>query len=187
MGHKIITWLDNEVRYRCTTPAYGDQSRPADRTDEQVIERVLTKLRNHYGLSSDHEFHLIENEDLNSKVTECQGSTFRYGSWNSVGAWEMDTDGLPKVNIEKARAVHMDHIREARNVELEKLDVPYMRAVEAADTDEQANISTQKQTLRDIPETFDLEGYTTPATLKDAWPDELESVQHYAETEDIYY
>ena len=73
----------------------------------------------------------------------------------------------------KARVVHMDHIREARNVELEKLDVPYMRAVEAADTDEQTNISNQKQTLRDIPQTFDLEGYTTPATLKDAWPDEL--------------
>ena len=85
----------------------------------------------------------------------------------------MDTDGRPKVDMPKARIVHMDHIREARNVEIEKLDVPYMRAVEAADTEEQASISTQKQTLRDIPETFDLEGYTTPATLKDAWPDEL--------------
>jgi len=56
---------------------------------------------------------------------------------------------------------------------LEKLDVPYMRAMEAADTEEQEKISAQKQTLRDIPETFDLETFTTPTTLKDAYPDEL--------------
>ena len=187
MTYKIITWLDNEGRYRCTTPAYNDKKRPDDRTDEQLIEIVIAKLKNQYGLPNDHEFNLIDNDELNERVNECQGSTFRYGSWNSVGAWEMDTDGRPKVDMPKARVVHMDHIREARNVELEKLDVPYMRAVEAADTDEQTNISNQKQTLRDIPETFDLEGCTTPESLKDAWPDELESVQHYAETKDIFY
>lgn len=175
MGNKIITWLDNDGNYRSTTPAYNDRKRPDDRTDEQLIEIVITKLKNHYGLADDHEFHLVEEDDQIARVAELEGNTFRYGGFETghPGAWEMDTDGRPKIDMPKARVVHMDHIREARNVELEKLDVPYMRAVEAADTDEQTNISNQKQTLRDIPQTFDLEGYTTPATLKDAWPDEL--------------
>ena len=179
MGHKIITWLDGDGNYRSTTPAYNDKARPDDRTDEQLIEIVLTKLRNHYGLAEDHEFHLVEESEYLTKVTELEGSEFRYGGVDTghVGAWEMDTDGSPKIDMPKARIVHMDHIREARNVEIAKLDVPYMRAVEAADTEDQTNISNQKQTLRDIPETFDLEGYTTPATLKDAWPEELEGVK----------
>jgi hypothetical protein len=179
MGHKIITWLDDDGNYRSTTPAYNDKASPADRTDEQLIEIVLTKIRNHFSLADDHEFHIVEDSEYLAKVTELEGSEFRYGGVDTghSGAWEMDTDGRPKIDMPKARIVHMDHIREARNVEIEKLDIPYMRAVEAADTEEQASISTQKQTLRDIPTTFDLEGFTTPATLKNAWPDELEGAK----------
>ena len=48
-----------------------------------------------------------------------------------------------------------------------------MRAVEAEDTLEQARVAARKQTLRDIPQTFDLAKYRTPATLKAAWPTDL--------------
>jgi len=118
---------------------------------------------------------MVENEDQITRLAECAGTLFRYGddATGQTGAWEMDTDGRPKVNIVKARVVQMDRIRKVRDAELEKLDVPYMRAMEAADTEEQEKISAQKQTLRDIPETFDLETFTTPTTLKDAYPDEL--------------
>jgi hypothetical protein len=76
------------------------------------------------------------------------------------------------VNMTKARAIHLEEIRKVRNAELVKEDVTFMRAVEAGDTDTQATIATKKQTLRDIPQTFDLTT-DTPEELKAKWPDEL--------------
>jgi len=87
--------------------------------------------------------------------------------------WEWESDAVA-VNMTKARALHMDVIRKARDIELAKLDVPWMQAVEAGNTSDQATIATQKQTLRDIPTTFDLTtGVDTPDQLKARWPTEL--------------
>ena len=78
------------------------------------------------------------------------------------------------VNMTKARVIHMDAIRVVRNAELVKEDVTFMRAVEDADTDAQATIKTKKQTLRDIPATFDITtDADTPEKLKAKWPTEL--------------
>ena len=78
------------------------------------------------------------------------------------------------VNMTKARVIHMDAIRASRNSELVKEDVTFMRAVEDGDTDAQATIKTKKQTLRDIPATFDLTtDVDTPENLKAKWPTEL--------------
>ena len=78
------------------------------------------------------------------------------------------------VNMTKARAIHLEKIRKVRNAELVKEDVTFMRAVEAGDTDTQATIATKKQTLRDIPATFDITtGVDTPEKLKAKWPTEL--------------
>ena len=78
------------------------------------------------------------------------------------------------VNMTKARAIHLEQIRRVRNAELVKEDVTFMRAVEAGDTDTQATIATKKQTLRDIPASFDITtGVDTPEKLKAKWPTEL--------------
>ena len=78
------------------------------------------------------------------------------------------------VDMTKARAIHLDEIRRVRNEELVKEDVTFMRAVEAEDTDAQATIKTKKQTLRDIPATFDITtDVDTPEKLKAKWPTEL--------------
>ena len=78
------------------------------------------------------------------------------------------------VNMTKARASHLEQIRRVRNAELVKEDVTFMRAVEAGDTDTQATIATKKQTLRDIPATFDITtDVDTPEQLKAKWPAEL--------------
>ena len=78
------------------------------------------------------------------------------------------------VNMIKARAIHLEEIRKVRNAELVKEDITFMRAVEAGDTDTQATIATKKQTLRDIPATFDITtGVDTPEKLKAKWPAEL--------------
>ena len=75
--------------------------------------------------------------------------------------------------MSKARVIQMDAIRIARNAELAARDITFMRAVEAGDTVTQATIAAEKQTLRDIPQTFDLKTGRTPAQLKGLWPVEL--------------
>mgnify|MGYP005830392549 FL=1 len=75
------------------------------------------------------------------------------------------------VNMAKARTIHMNNIRVVRNRELAAKDITFMRAVEDADPDAQATIKTEKQNLRDIPQTFDITtGVDTPEQLKAKWP-----------------
>ena len=85
----------------------------------------------------------------------------------------MDTDGTPKVNMPKARGVHMNKIRISRDAELVKEDLNILRAIEDGDSAAQNTIKTKKQTLRDIPQTFDLTtDNDTPLGLQAKWPSE---------------
>ena len=78
------------------------------------------------------------------------------------------------VNMTKARAIHMNRIRAVRNKQLADLDVPFMRAVETGDASELARIASEKQVLRDIPQTFDLStDNDTRLELEAKWPSEL--------------
>lgn len=77
-----------------------------------------------------------------------------------------------RINMVKARAIHIAEIRRVRNAQLAALDVPFMRAVESGDKDTLADISKRKQVLRDIPQTIDL-STDSPARLKAIWPAEL--------------
>ena len=78
------------------------------------------------------------------------------------------------VNMAKARTIHMNNIRAIRNRELAAKDIGFMRAVEDGNADAQATIKTEKQNLRDIPQTFDITtGVDTPEQLKAKWPDGL--------------
>jgi hypothetical protein len=97
------------------------------------------------------------------------------GDLDFFEAWEAtELDATVRVNMTKARAIHLVEIRKVRDAELVKKDVPFMRAVEAGDTDAQATIGTEKQVLRDLPATFDLTtGVDTPEKLKAKWPTEL--------------
>jgi hypothetical protein len=76
-----------------------------------------------------------------------------------------------RVNMSKARGIHMDTIRAARNGELARKDIEYMKALEA-DDGSAAAIAIEKQKLRDIPQTFDLTT-DTPEELKEKWPEGL--------------
>ena len=78
---------------------------------------------------------------------------------------------MPKLvlNIEKAKDIWKNKIREARKPALEKLDVDFMRANEAG-TDTTA-IVADKQTLRDLPAVVDTA--TTIDEIKAVWNDLL--------------
>jgi len=83
-------------------------------------------------------------------------------------AYEYDeTDGA-NVNLEKAKAIHKDKWRVARAPKLAKLDIDFMKAVEAGDAQKQSEIATQKQALRDVTNT-PLDG-TTLEEIKAVWP-----------------
>jgi CO dehydrogenase/acetyl-CoA synthase alpha subunit len=83
-------------------------------------------------------------------------------------AYEYDeTDGA-KVNLEKAKVIHKDKWRAARKPKLEKLDIDFMKAVEAGDSQKQSEIAAQKQALRDVTNT-PLDGATLEE-IKAVWP-----------------
>jgi len=85
-------------------------------------------------------------------------------------AYEFDAELGAKVNIEKAKAIHLDKFRSARKPKLDKLDVEYMKAVEVNDEAKKAAVAADKQALRDVTLT------TLPddlAGIKSTWPEIL--------------
>jgi hypothetical protein len=77
-----------------------------------------------------------------------------------------------QVDMVKARQIHLDTMRVARQPLLDNLDVEFMRAVESQDKTAQTRIASQKQTLRDVT-TTDLSAASTPEQLKAIWPEAL--------------
>ena len=140
--------------------ANGDTSADAIATAKAAqIARLATKSGG-VSVAHDYDTDLLPESDARGDEPFC-------------GCWEW-VDGAVQVHMPTARGVHMDTIRVVRNAELAKEDVTFMRAVEDGDTDAQATIKTKKQTLRDIPATFDLTtDVGTPELLKARWPTEL--------------
>ena len=62
MTKKIITWVDLEGRYRVTSPAYKDRSRPVEETEDECLERVWARLVavGGYGIPIDHPHFYVE-------------------------------------------------------------------------------------------------------------------------------
>ena len=75
------------------------------------------------------------------------------------------------VNPNKAKAIWKDKWREVRKPLLASLDIEFMKAVEAADTEKQAEIALKKQALRDVTQT-EIVG-NTPEEIKAVWPSVL--------------
>ena len=75
------------------------------------------------------------------------------------------------VNPDKAKAIWKDKWREARKPLLASLDIEFMKAVESADAERQAEIASKKQALRDVTQT-EIVG-NTPEEIKAVWPSVL--------------
>ena len=78
------------------------------------------------------------------------------------------------VNSDKAKAIWKDKWREARKPLLASLDIEFMKAVETADAEKQAEIASKKQELRDVTNTPILG--TTPEEIKSVWPEVLNDI-----------
>ena len=152
-----INPLDGEVKV--TGFAWNDWTRPLRLTDDEFLTYAMERTLQSFGVSVSTPYRVVD-----EAIPAAKYSLFR-------AAW---TDLDLTVDMDKARVLHMDDIRQVRNAELVAKDIPFMRAVEAGDTDAQATIGTAKQVLRDLPATFDITTDAgTPELLKAKWPTEL--------------
>ena len=98
-------------------------------------------------------YHIVEDDDIPK-------NTFFERAWKIV-------DGKIEMDIVKARDVHRENIRIARQEKLAELDIEFQRALESsADT---STIVAKKQALRDAPADSAIESATDEAGLKAQW------------------
>ncbi|MEK9752562.1 MAG: hypothetical protein VW338_05035 [Rhodospirillaceae bacterium] len=82
-----------------------------------------------------------------------------------------DTGAAIVEDMPTARTIHMGFIRAERDAELGRLDQLELQYLgNPARAAELAEVRAEKQTLRDIPQTFDLSGASTVDELKALWP-----------------
>lgn len=105
-----------------------------------------------------------------SQVTVPSGRDFR-------GAWTLSGNVISE-DINKAKEIFKDKIREVRKPLLEAKDVELMKALEAgSDT---SAIATAKDALRDAPAASAINSATTIAELKAAWDTSVLGESPYA-------
>lgn len=75
------------------------------------------------------------------------------------------------LNLAKAKEIHKDNIRAARQPLLEKLDVEFVRTLEQGN--DTAPIAEQKQALRDATAATEIAAAKTADDLKAAWDADL--------------
>ena len=84
------------------------------------------------------------------------------------GAWSLSGSVISE-DMDAAKEIFKDKIREVRAPLLEAEDVVYMKALEAGDSDAQAASVTKKNALRDAPAASAITNADTIAKLKAAW------------------
>jgi hypothetical protein len=67
-------------------------------------------------------------------------------------AWKLE-DGELVIDVEAAKEIQRDVWRKMRKPKLDALDLEFMRAIEESDSARQAEITAEKNALRDVTET----------------------------------
>jgi len=104
---------------------------------------------------------------LKDAGTNFSGRYFR-DAWTYVQGVNPGDVGSIGVDMDRAKAIIRDHVREIRQPLLEALDVEYLRAQEAGAST--TDIVRRKQELRDLPQAPEIDLATTPQHLFDWWP-----------------
>jgi len=84
------------------------------------------------------------------------------------GAWSLSGSVITE-DMDAAKTIFKDKIREVRGPLLEAEDVVYMKALEAGDSDAQAASVTAKNALRNAPAASAITNAADIAALKAAW------------------
>ena len=96
-----------------------------------------------------------------SAVTKPADRHFR-GSWSLSGS-------VISEDMDAAKVIFKDKVREVRGPLLDAEDVVYMKALEAGDSDAQAASVTKKTALRNAPAASAITNAADIAALKAAW------------------
>jgi len=83
-------------------------------------------------------------------------------------AWKINGSVISE-DMDTAKEIFKDKIREVRKPLLEAEDVTYMKAMEADDASAKTASVTRKTALRDAPSASAIDDATTIAELKSAW------------------
>ena len=94
-------------------------------------------------------------------------------------AWVLDGTVITE-DVDAARDIFKDRMRETRKPLLEAEDVVYMKALETDDTDAKAASVTKKTALRDVTAASAISSATTIDELKAAWPTDLLGASPYS-------
>ena len=81
-------------------------------------------------------------------------------------AWVTSKGKSTEVDLDKAKVIAIEKVREVRVPKFAELDVAYQRAVEEDDSDKQAAVVVKKQTARDATEDSQISGADSVANLK---------------------
>ena len=84
------------------------------------------------------------------------------------GAWSLSGSVISE-DMDAAKEIFKDKVREARTPLLDAEDVVYMKALEADDTSAKAASVTKKTALRDAPAASAINAASDIAALKAAW------------------
>jgi len=95
------------------------------------------------------------------------------------GAWSLSGSVISE-DMDAAKEIFKDKIREVRAPLLEAEDVVYMKALEASDTDAQAASVTKKNNLRNAPAASAITNAANIAALKAAWDTDVLGDSPYA-------
>jgi len=95
------------------------------------------------------------------------------------GAWSLSGSVITE-DMDAAKVIFKDKIREVRAPLLEAEDVVYMKALEADDADAKAASVTKKTNLRDAPAASAITNAADIAALKAAWDADLLGDSPYA-------
>ena len=95
------------------------------------------------------------------------------------GAWSLSGDVISE-DLDAAKVLFKDKIREVRKPLLEAEDVAVMRAIEEDDATAKAAAIAKKSALRDAPAASAITDATTIAELKAAWDTDVLGDSPYA-------
>jgi len=95
------------------------------------------------------------------------------------GAWSLSGNVISE-DLDAAKVIFKDKIREVRAPLLEAEDVVYMKALEADDADAKAASVTKKTNLRNAPAASAITNASDIAALKAAWDTDLLGDSPYA-------
>lgn len=83
---------------------------------------------------------------------------------------DFDDAGNIEIDITKAKKIFMQHLRHKRGRALLTLDQNYCKAYDNKNQEKMSLIEKEKQLLRDLPATFNLENVQTISDLEKMWP-----------------